>query len=65
MQAEYSLSVIKEGLLGENVDTNQLLQDFYEEIAAKVSLDQETISINQFELLTRKHGFKSSLETIL
>ena len=46
MQAEYSLSVIKEGLLGENVDTNQLLQDFYEEIAAKVSLDQETISIN-------------------
>ena len=64
MQAEYSLSVIKEGLIGENVDTNQLLQDFYEEIAAKVSLDQETISINQLELLTRKHGFKSSLETI-
>lgn len=37
----------------------ELLADFYEEIATKLSLDEETISANAFELFTRAKGVKA------
>jgi hypothetical protein len=64
VQAEYSLSVVKD-ILSQEQDTEPILSDFYHDLCQQLSVDQQTVSVNSFELLTRKAGLKLALAQIL
>lgn len=64
IQSEYSPNVIKEALQQEQ-DTEIVLSDFYHELCQKLSIDQENVSLNSLELLTRKAGLRLVITQIL
>ena len=41
------------------------MQEFYSDLANKVSIDQEFISLNAFELFTRQRGLSRGLSDLL
>lgn len=64
VQAEYSMSVIKD-ILSQEPETEPILSDFFHDLCQQLSVDQQTVSVNSFELLTRKAGLKLALAQIL
>ena len=44
---------------------DELMQEFYSDLANKVSIDQEFVSLNAFELFTRQRGLSRVLKELL
>jgi len=45
-----------ENLPQSQINVEEILVSFYEEIALKLSIDEETVCLNAFEIFTRTKG---------
>ena len=65
IQSEYSHSIIKPIINGDNsIDLEELLENFYTELAGKVTIDNEFVCLNSLELFTRSRGLKNAIRIV-
>lgn len=47
-----------------SINVEDVLANFYEELAMKLSIDEEAVSTNAFELFTRVRGLKEPVKKL-
>lgn len=69
VQSEFSTNVFKhvfdEMPNADTVNGDEVMQDFYNDLQNKVSIDQEVVSLNALELFTRRNGLERAIKTLL
>jgi len=68
VQAEFATNVFKtvfETAAAASDTWDEILQDFFVDLQNKVSIDQESVSLNALELFTRRAGLSRSIQTLL
>ena len=67
MQAEFSIAIIKpclDKLPQGQINVEDILVSFYEELAMKLSVDDDTVSLNAFEMFTRAKGLQEPIKRL-